>query len=95
MMKLRVFIHAMFVADSESGQTEFVCEGSRNLAEILSEVTNGERRVISTMLDETGRFRPHVAVFFGNDQQRELITPDVEIDPDVKEISIFPALSGG
>ena len=87
----------MFVADSESGQTEFVYEGSgtQKLSEILHEVTGGRRKVIAAMIDETGRFRPNVAVFFGNDQQRDLKSPEVVIGKDVEEISIFPALSGG
>lgn len=87
----------MFVAESESGQTEFECEFSRGqtLGEVINNVTGGNRKVIATMIDETGRFRPNIAVFFGSDQQRNLETPNTEIGEKVNEISIFPALSGG
>ena len=87
----------MFVADSDSRRTEFVVENRepRTLSEIIEEITGGERRVISTMIDETGCFRPHVAVFFGNEQQRNLGRADITVDKTVDEISIFPALSGG
>ncbi len=94
---LKVFIHSMFVADLDSGRTEFVLENSepRTLGSILEEISGGEKRVISTMIDETGCFRPHVAVFVGNEQQRDLESPDLVIGENVEEISIFPALSGG
>ena len=86
----------MFVADSDSGQTDFVCQNNdRTLAEILDEVTRSNERVLSTMIDETGRFRPNVAVFFDSDQQLRLERPDIIVGKDIKEISIFPALSGG
>ncbi len=87
----------MFVADSGSGQTEFVCENShqKTLKEILDEVTGGKERVLSTMINETGVFRPNVAVFFDSNQQLRLETPDVKVGNEVREISIFPALSGG
>ncbi len=94
---LKVFIHSMFVADSVDGRTEFVCDNaeSRSLREILSDVTGDSERVLSAMIDETGRFRPNVAVFFDSDQQLRLETPDVMVGDEIREISIFPALSGG
>lgn len=94
---LKIFVHSMFVADSETGQTEFVCDNSesRTLGAILEEVSGGNKRVIAAMIDETGHFRPHVAVFFGSEQQRNLGKADIAVDQSVDEISIFPALSGG
>ena len=48
---------------------------------------------LSKVIDETGAFRPHVAVFIGNEQQRP---PDGAIvGSGVVELSVFPALSGG
>jgi len=86
----------MFVADSDTRQTDFLCENNaRTLTEILEDVTGSNERVLSTMIDETGRFRPNVAVFFGSDQQLKLEKPDVLVSEEVTEISIFPALSGG
>ncbi len=87
----------MFVADSDSGQTEFLCQNTsgKSLRELLDEAVQNNHRVLSTMIDERGFFRPNVAVFFGSDQQLRLEKPDIEISADVTEISIFPALSGG
>ena len=97
LLLIKIFLHSMFVAESDSRQTDFVCEShsSQTLAEILNEVTQQNESVLSTMIDETGHFRPNVAVFFGSDQQLRLEGPDVVVGENVKEISIFPALSGG
>ena len=94
---MKVFSHSMFVADSESGQTDFDYElkAVTTLLDILEAVTQKDRRVLSTMIDETGRFRPHVAVFFGSDQQLKLERPDISVGEEIEQISIFPALSGG
>ncbi|NNE65327.1 MAG: MoaD/ThiS family protein [Pyrinomonadaceae bacterium] len=94
---IKVFIHPMFVEDSDSGQTDFVCESTpeKTLGEILNDLVDSDQRVLRTMIDETGRFRPHIAIFFGSDQQLKLEKPDIRVGEDVREISIFPALSGG
>ena len=87
----------MFVADSETGRTDFECdvEPESTLREILDTVTQNDQRILSKMIDETGRFRPHVAVFFGSNQQLRLDRPDIRVGTEIEQISIFPALSGG
>ncbi len=87
----------MFVADSVDGRTDFVCDVSKHktLGDILKSITKNDEKVLSRMIDETGCFRPNVAVFFGSDQQLRLKRPDIIVANDVEEISIFPALSGG
>ena len=91
---MRVFIHRMFLPPGTNvSEFDIDLENDQPLREVLAKIGADHGFGIEKMIDETSTFRPHIAVFYGDERQRE---PDRSSVPaDLEEISIFPALSGG
>ncbi|MEZ5308343.1 MAG: hypothetical protein R2684_14450 [Pyrinomonadaceae bacterium] len=92
-----LFIHRMFLSRSDSAVCSFEFEPREHssLRELLSSCLGAKHDALSPIIDETGNFRPHIAVFFDDEQQFGIASADIELPSETGKISIFPALSGG
>ena len=86
----------MFVKDSikEESDFSFDSDSAVSLVKILEVVCEEDESLFFKLIDEQGNLRPHVAVFIGSTNCRNLKGINSLVSPN-DEVSVFPALSGG
>jgi len=68
--------------------------GSADVAALLDRLAESHPALERRLRDEQGRLRPHVNVFVGPDNIRDLAHLGTAL-PDGAEVTVLPAVSGG
>jgi molybdopterin converting factor small subunit len=93
---IKVWMHSMFVKDSALQESDFSfrSDSPTKLFDVLESVCGEDEALFFKFIDEQENLRPHVAVFIGSTNCRNLKGINSFVSPN-DEISVFPALSGG
>jgi molybdopterin synthase sulfur carrier subunit len=73
---------------------EVEVDGSADVAGLLDRLAESHPALERRLRDEQGRLRPHVNVFVGPDNIRDLAQLGTAV-PDGAEVTVLPAVSGG
>jgi molybdopterin converting factor small subunit len=73
---------------------EVEIHGSADVAALLDRLAESHPALERRLRDEQGRLRPHVNVFVGPDNIRDLAHLGTAL-PDGAEVTVLPAVSGG
>ncbi len=86
----------MFRADSTKEETELRLETDSQISvyELLDKLCQGDENLFFKLVDEEKNLRPHVNIFIGSKNCRNLDGIDSMVAEN-DEVSVFPALSGG
>ncbi len=86
----------MFRADSTKEETELRLETDSEISvyELLDKLCQGDENLFFKLVDEEKNLRPHVNIFIGSKNCRNLDGIDSMVAEN-DEVSVFPALSGG
>ncbi len=79
--------------DATGGQTKLEASG-RTLGDIIADVERRHPGFRGRVVDETGRLRPYVNVYIGEDDARTSGGTDAPV-PDGSEVMVIPAMAGG
>ena len=79
--------------DATGGQTKVEATG-RTLADVISDIDRRHPGFRGRVIDETGRLRPYVNVYIGEDDARTKGGTDAPV-PEGSEVMVIPAMAGG
>jgi molybdopterin synthase sulfur carrier subunit len=79
--------------DATGGQTKLEASG-RTLADIFADIERRHPGFRGRVVDESGRLRPYVNVYIGEDDARTSGGTDAPV-PDGSEVMVIPAMAGG
>ena len=79
--------------DATGGQTKLEASG-RTLGDVIADVDRQHPGFRGRVVDETGRLRPYVNVYIGEDDARGSGGTDAPV-PEGSEVMVIPAMAGG
>ncbi|MEZ5344834.1 MAG: MoaD/ThiS family protein [Pyrinomonadaceae bacterium] len=93
---IKIWMHQMFLRDSQKEESDLTLETEKEITlyELLDKVCEGDDRLRFKLLDEQKNLRPHVNIFIGSKNTRNLNGIETLVSAN-DEVSIFPSLSGG
>ena len=89
-------MHSMFLIDSAKKEPSLTLETNTNITlyELLNTFCKDDETLLFKLIDEQKNLRPHVNIFIGSINCKNLNGINSILSPD-DEVSVFPALSGG
>ena len=93
---ITVWMHKMFLEGSPKDESDLSLETEDKITlyELLDRVCGGDETLRFKLLDEQKNLRPHVNIFIGTKNCRNLDGIETAVSPN-DEVSVFPSLSGG
>ena len=93
---IKIWMHSMFLEGStrEESSLQFESDSEIRLCDLLNKFCKDDENLYFKLVDEQKNLRPHVNIFIGSTNCRNLKGIDSIVTKN-DEVSVFPSLSGG